>query len=76
MLPKLGTLNIARSLKRSAGWRGCEPPKPADDGESVKPPLTSGTLPLKGVVAHKKPITSTTNKILKFRNSIPYGLVV
>jgi len=36
-------INIARRVMRSAGWRSCEPPEPADEGRGVKPQLNAGS---------------------------------
>lgn len=36
-------VNIARRVISSAGWRSCEPRKPVDEGNGVKPSLNAGS---------------------------------
>jgi hypothetical protein len=51
-------MSIAHALKRGMGWGRCEPPKPANEENGVKPPLNAGSLTLKGEVAHTPPYVS------------------
>jgi len=46
------SINIARRVMSSAGWRKGEPPEPADEAGGAKPQLNAGSLVLQGGVAH------------------------
>jgi len=39
------SINIARRVMSSVGWRSCEPRKPAYEGSGVKPALNAGSHP-------------------------------
>jgi hypothetical protein len=49
------SINIARRVMSSAGWRSGESPEPANEAGGEKPQLNAGSLVLQDGVAHLSP---------------------